>query len=101
MVSVGVNVAVIVAVPAPTTVAVADDSVATDVLAEEYAHVPVTELVTVGVVKLNGASPYVFDSLAHVNSGRILSTETFMVAEMLLYLPVSVGVNEPVTVADP
>ena len=24
-----------------------------------------------------------------------------MVAEMLLYLPVSVGVNEPVTVADP
>ena len=24
-----------------------------------------------------------------------------MVAEMLLYLPVSVGVNEPVTIADP
>jgi hypothetical protein len=101
VVSVGVNVAVIVDVPAPTTVAVADDSVATDALAEEYAHVPATELVTVGVVKLNGASPYVFDSLAHVNSGRILSTETFMVAEMLLYLPVSVGVNEPVTVAVP
>ena len=44
-------------VPAPTTVAVADDSVATEVFAEEYVHVPATELVTVGVVKLNGASP--------------------------------------------
>ena len=57
MVSVGVNVAVIVEVPAPTTVAVAEDSVATDVLAEEYVHEPATELVTVGSVKLNGASP--------------------------------------------
>ena len=41
------------------------------------------------------------DTLAHVNNGRIFSTETFMVAEILLYLPVSVGVNEPVTVANP
>lgn len=41
------------------------------------------------------------DTLAHVNNGRNFSTETFMVAEMLLYLPVSVGVNEPVTIADP
>ena len=57
MVSAGVNVAVIVDVPAPTTVAVAEDSVATDALAEEYAHEPATELVTVGAVKLNGASP--------------------------------------------
>ena len=57
MVSVGVNVAVIVDVPAPTTVAVADDSVATDALAEEYDHEPATELVTVGAVKLNDASP--------------------------------------------
>ena len=57
MVSAGVNVAVIVDVPAPTTVAVAEDNVATDALAEEYAHEPATELVTVGAVKLNGASP--------------------------------------------
>ena len=57
MVSVGVNVAVIVDVPAPTTVVVAEDSVATNAVAEEYAHVPATELVTVGAVKLNGASP--------------------------------------------
>ena len=44
-------------VPAPTTVAVANDIVATEALAEEYVHVPATELVTVGVVKPNGASP--------------------------------------------
>ena len=41
------------------------------------------------------------DTSAHVNNGRIFPTETFMVAEILLYLPVSVGVNEPVTIADP
>ena len=57
MVSVGVNVAVMVDVPAPTTVAVADDIVATEVFAEEYVHVPATELVTVGAVTLNDASP--------------------------------------------
>ena len=51
------NVAVMVDVPAPTTVAVADDIVATEVFAEEYVHVPATELVTVGAVTLNDASP--------------------------------------------
>ena len=44
-------------VPAPTTVAVADDIVAIEVFAEEYVHVPATELVTVGAVTLNDASP--------------------------------------------
>lgn len=43
--------------PAPTTVAVADDRVATEAFAEEYVHVPGTELVTVGAVKLNDVSP--------------------------------------------
>ena len=36
-----------------------------------------------------------------MNSGRIFSTDTFSVATTLLYLPVSVGVNEPVIVVEP
>ncbi len=101
VVSVGVNVAVIVDVPAPTTVAVEPDVDTTEAVADEYDHEPGTEFVTVGAVKLNDASPKVLDTGAHVNSGRIFPTETLSVATTLLYLPVSVGVNEPVIVADP
>ena len=99
--SVGVNVAVIVDVPAPTTVAVEPDVDTTETVADEYDHEPVTEFVTVGAVKPNDASPKVLDTGAHVNSGRIFPTETLSVATTLLYLPVSVGVNEPVIVVEP
>ena len=101
VVSVGVNVAVIVDDPAPTTVAVEPDVDTTETVADEYDHEPGTEFVTVGAVKLNDASPKVLDTGAHVNSGRIFPTETLSVAETLLYLPVSVGVNEPVIVVEP
>ena len=101
VVSVGVNVAVIVDVPTPTTVAVEPDNETTETVADEYDHEPGTEFVTVGAVKLNDASPKVLDTGAHVNSGRIFPTETLSVAETLLYLPVSVGVNEPVIVVEP
>ena len=101
VVSVGVNVAVIVDDPAPTTVAVEPDVDTTETVADEYDHEPGTEFVTVGAVKLNDASPKVLDTGANVNSGRIFSTDTFSVATTLLYLPVSVGVNEPVIVVEP
>ena len=101
VVSVGVNVAVIVDVPAPTTVAVEPDVDTTETVADEYDHEPVTEFVTVGAVKLNDASPKVFDTFVQENNGRIFPTETLSVATTLLYLPVSVGVNEPVIVVDP
>ena len=87
--------------PAPTTVAVELDNETTETVAEEYDHEPGTELVTVGGVKPNDASPKVFDTSVQENNGRIFSTETLSVATMLLYLPVSVGVNEPVIVVDP
>ena len=101
VVSVGVNVAVIVDVPTPTTVAVEPDNETTETVADEYDHEPGTEFVTVGAVKLNDASPKVFDTFVQENKGRIFPTETLSVATTLLYLPVSVGVNEPVIVVDP
>ena len=101
VVSIGVNVAVIVDDPAPTTVAVEPDVETTESVADEYDHEPGTEFVTVGAVKLNDASPKVFDTFVQENNGRIFSTETLSVAETLLYLPVSVGVNEPVIVVEP
>jgi hypothetical protein len=101
VVSIGVNVAVIVDDPAPTTVAVEPDNETTETVADEYDHEPGTELVTVGGVKPNDTSPKVFDTSVQENNGRIFSTETLSDATMLLYLPVSVGVNEPVIVVEP
>ena len=46
-------------------------------------------------------SPKVLDTLPHVNCGRILPTETLSVATVPLYLPRSVGVNDPVIVVAP
>ena len=101
VVSVGVNVAVIVDDPAPTTVAVEPDVDITESVADEYDHEPETPLVTVGEVSAKAASSNVFDTFVQENNGRTFSTETLSVATTLLYLPVSVGVNEPVIVVVP
>jgi hypothetical protein len=53
--SLGVNVAVITVEPAPVTVTVDPDTVATDVRADAYDHVPATS--AVGFTRSNGASP--------------------------------------------
>ena len=62
-VEVGVNVAVIIDDPPPTTVTVDPDTVATAVVAEPYDHAPTTAdppNVAVGLLNPNAASPKVF-----------------------------------------
>jgi hypothetical protein len=55
--SVGVKVAVITDVPAPTTVKVDPETLMTAVFAEEYVNEPARDPVTVGAVTVNGESP--------------------------------------------
>jgi hypothetical protein len=62
-VSVGVNVAVITELPAPTTVAELPLTEMTEVVAEEYVNVP--GVLDVGSVSGNVASPYAFVTAPH------------------------------------
>jgi hypothetical protein len=64
--SVGVSVAVIVAVPALPTVIVEPETLATEVFDEEYANDPATD--AVGATTVNAESPYVFDTFANDES---------------------------------
>jgi hypothetical protein len=81
--SVGANVAVITDEPAPVTVTVDPDTVATAVVADEYDHVPATALpakVTAGDVNANVESPNVLPATANEPSvGVALSTVTVIV----------------------
>jgi hypothetical protein len=78
--SVGVKVAVITELPAPTTVRVVPETLMTDVVADEYVKVPGTEPVTVGGVIVKVASPKFLETLFHIPKvGDPLPTVTVIV----------------------
>jgi hypothetical protein len=54
---VGVNVAVITALPAPSTVSEVPETLITDVVSEEYTNVPGTDPATIGSLAVKLASP--------------------------------------------
>jgi hypothetical protein len=73
--SVGVKVAVITELPAPTTVRVVPETLMTDVVADEYMNVPPKEPVTVGAVTVKAESPKFFETpLQAENVGVALPT---------------------------
>ena len=74
MVSVGVNVAVTVDVPAFPKSNSEPDTEATDVVADTYDHEPAIELITVGAVIERFASPYVADTFDQLNNGVTCAT---------------------------
>ena len=85
VVLVGVNVAVITEVPAPTTVRVVPETVMTDVVPDEYVKVPGTEPVTVGAVTVKAESPKFFETLPQAeNVGDPLPTVTVIVVVAVL-----------------
>lgn len=107
MLSVGANVAVSVEEPAPATVTVDPEIVATDVVPEEYVHEPATAEppnVAVGAVNEKAASPndlFGDGTLNAPSSGAALSTISVWLSDPVLYLPVSVGVNVAVILEVP
>jgi hypothetical protein len=79
--SVGVNEAVIVAVPALPTVIVEPETLATEVFDEEYANDPATD--AVGATTVNDESPKVFDTFANDESDELaLETTKLRVASL-------------------
>ena len=74
MVSVGVNVAVTVDVPAFPKSNSDPDTAVTDVVADAYDHEPATELVTVGATITAFASPNVADTFDQLNNGVTCET---------------------------
>ena len=66
VVSVGVKVAVMTEVPAPTTVSVVPETLMTDVVADEYENEPGIDPVTVGAVTVKAESPKFFETLLQV-----------------------------------
>ena len=96
------NVAVITDVPALPKSNWPAETVTTDVVADEYVHVPVAAVVaTVGAVIVAFASPYVADTFDHVNVGVALSTVKVAVTDAVLKFAVSAGVNVAVIVDEP
>lgn len=74
----------------------------TDVLADEYDHVPVADVVaTVGDTMVMSASLYVALTSVHVNVGVALSTVRVAVVEAVVKLVASDGVNVAVMTDDP
>jgi hypothetical protein len=104
----GVKVAVMTEVPASRTSNLVPEIAATDVFAEEYAHVPVADVVaTAGETMEKSASPYVALTFVQEKVGVALSTVNVDVVKALTKLTESVGANvavrtdvpPPVTVA--
>jgi hypothetical protein len=104
----GVKVAVMTEVPASRTSNLVPEIAATDVFAEEYAHVPVADVVaTAGETMEKSVSPYVALTFVQEKVGVALSTVNVDVVKALTKLTESVGANvavrtdvpPPVTVA--
>ena len=75
--SVGVKVAVMTEVPAPTTVSVVPETLMTDVVADEYVNEPGIDPVTVGAVTVKAEFPKFFETSLHAEKvGVALPTVT-------------------------
>jgi hypothetical protein len=99
---VGVKVAVMTELPAPTTVRVEPETLMTDVAADEYVKLPGIEPITEGAVTVKAESPKFFETpLQALKVGDPLPTVTVIVVVAVLYLVESVGVKVAVIIELP